>query len=278
MVSGDATPIAFWSAHFTHEQRSSGSTRDLEAFAIHTCVYAKWRHMLTHTSHPITVWTDCKALEWLLNGKHSESSLAYGWALDLSTFDLIIKWRPGSVDFVPNTLSRMVLLSAEKMHSILVGSSIPLAATSAPSANAFVPASCPPPLTLLCTTALASAPPTSLQSPDFGLAVSAESLANHCPPPPPRAILIDDFDFALACLSGVRSGVVDLITLPTQPHTNKRVRSRASVAFIHPIDGILTATQADSVHFFPGGPQTMSGSNYRTEALRYLRLLFGDTA
>ena len=95
-------PVAYYSKKLSKHQQKYSTTHQ-ECIAVFMAVQ-HWRHFLL--GQTTTVYTDHSALIQLLNYKDADGKFAR-MQLFLSEFDLVIKHRPGSLNVVPDALSRL---------------------------------------------------------------------------------------------------------------------------------------------------------------------------
>jgi len=96
-------PIAFYSCTLTMPELNY-DTHDKELLAIFKA-FKSWHHYLEGPSFPIDVVTDHKNLEYFSTSKVLTRRQAR-WSEYLSSFNLIIRFRPGKLGAKPDTLTR----------------------------------------------------------------------------------------------------------------------------------------------------------------------------
>lgn len=108
VVDGDEHPVAFMSRSLTGPERNYSVT-EREALAVLTAL-EHWRCYLEN-GRTFTVYTDHAALKWFLSLTNPTGRLAR-WGVRLSAFDFSIKHRKGKDNVVPDSLSRIVPVTA----------------------------------------------------------------------------------------------------------------------------------------------------------------------
>ena len=94
-------PIAFVSKKLNKAQRNYTVT-ELECMAATLCIF-RFRHCIEGI--PFRVITDHSSLQWLLNQKELTGRLAR-WCVQVQRFNFTVEHRKGSLNVVPDTLSR----------------------------------------------------------------------------------------------------------------------------------------------------------------------------
>ncbi|KAI2667189.1 Transposon Tf2-8 polyprotein [Labeo rohita] len=96
-------PCAFFSRKLTPaEQNYDIGNRELLAIKL---ALEEWRHWLEGATHPFTIITDHKNLQYLREARHLNPRQAR-WALFLTRFNFTITYRPGSKNIPADALSR----------------------------------------------------------------------------------------------------------------------------------------------------------------------------
>lgn len=113
-------PIAFFSRKLNPAERNY-PIYDKELLSIHES-FQEWRHFLQGARVPVVVWSDHKSLTYFMTTK--QLTRRHGrWSLFFSGFSFIIKDRPGSANFLADTLSRRpdfsIGLSTDNNFSLL---------------------------------------------------------------------------------------------------------------------------------------------------------------
>ena len=101
--SGEIHPVAFHSRTFTAPELNY-DTHDKELLAIFEA-FRVWRHFLEGSGIPIDVVTDHKNLEYFSTTKVLTRRQAR-WSEYLSSFNLVIRFRPGKLGTKPDSLTR----------------------------------------------------------------------------------------------------------------------------------------------------------------------------
>uniref|UniRef100_A0A8C5Q592 Gypsy retrotransposon integrase-like protein 1 n=2 Tax=Leptobrachium leishanense TaxID=445787 RepID=A0A8C5Q592_9ANUR len=96
-------PIAYYSKKLNTSEQNYDIT-DKELLAIKRA-FEEWRHLLEGATHPVTVLTDHKNLEYLQSAKQLRPRQAR-WALFFNRFTFHITYRPGSKNGKADALSR----------------------------------------------------------------------------------------------------------------------------------------------------------------------------
>lgn len=103
MVTNDGVhPLAFLFRTFT-ALKLNYDVHDKELLAIYEAFRA-WRHYLEGSSHPIDVITDHKNLKYFSTTKLLIRRQAQ-WSEYLTTFNMVIRFRPGRLGTKPNALT-----------------------------------------------------------------------------------------------------------------------------------------------------------------------------
>uniref|UniRef100_A0A8C5MZR0 Gypsy retrotransposon integrase-like protein 1 n=1 Tax=Leptobrachium leishanense TaxID=445787 RepID=A0A8C5MZR0_9ANUR len=96
-------PVAFYSRRLNSAERNY-NIGEKELLAIKNAL-EEWRHLLEGATHPVTVFTDHRNLEYLRTAKRLRPRQAR-WALFFSRFSLLITYRPGTRNGKADALSR----------------------------------------------------------------------------------------------------------------------------------------------------------------------------
>uniref|UniRef100_A0A8C1YSB8 Gypsy retrotransposon integrase-like protein 1 n=1 Tax=Cyprinus carpio TaxID=7962 RepID=A0A8C1YSB8_CYPCA len=96
-------PCAFYSRKLNSAERNY-SVGDRELLAM-KAAFEEWRHWLEGATHPFTVLTDHKNLEYLRTAKRLNPRQAR-WSLFFTRFDFSVTYRPGSKNTKADALSR----------------------------------------------------------------------------------------------------------------------------------------------------------------------------
>lgn len=96
-------PIAFHSRKFSAAEINY-EIHDKELLAIVDSMQ-EWRHILEGASHPVTIYTDHKNLEYFMSSRVLNRRQAR-WSISLSRFNFVITYRPGAQQGKPDALSR----------------------------------------------------------------------------------------------------------------------------------------------------------------------------
>lgn len=100
-TNGESRVIAFGSRSLKGAEKNYSAT-ELECLAV-LWAFEKWRPFIEGSQ--ITVFTDHKALVWMLRNKALKGKLVR-WALRLQEFDYTVHYRPGIQNMIPDALSR----------------------------------------------------------------------------------------------------------------------------------------------------------------------------
>jgi len=100
---GEERPIAYCSRHLNSAE-SRYSVTELELLAF---LFATKQFICYIYGRKFTVYTDHRALKWLLN-LHDPSSRLTRWAIKLSEYDYTVEYRPGTRMRHPDALSRSI--------------------------------------------------------------------------------------------------------------------------------------------------------------------------
>jgi len=118
---GEEKPIAYCSRQLNHAE-SRYSTTELELLAF---LFATKQFICYLYRRKFTVYTDHRALKWLLNLQDPSSRLTQ-WAMKLSEYEYTVEHRPGTKMRHADALSRHVnligkdlILSREVIHGEL---------------------------------------------------------------------------------------------------------------------------------------------------------------
>lgn len=101
-------PVAFYSRKFSAAEINY-EIHDKELLAI-VDSFQEWRHFLEGATHPVTVYTDHKNLEYFTTARVLNRRQAR-WNMSLSRFDFIITYRPGRQQGLSDALSRRSYLA-----------------------------------------------------------------------------------------------------------------------------------------------------------------------
>jgi hypothetical protein len=96
-------PVVFYSRKF-YAAEINFKIHDKELLTI-VDSFREWRHLLEGASHPITIYTDHKNLEYFMTARVLNRRQAH-WNMSLSRFDFVITYRPGKQQGLSNALSR----------------------------------------------------------------------------------------------------------------------------------------------------------------------------
>ena len=275
-------PLAFFSTRFDGPLRGRGS-RVQECYMVRESL-VKWRHYLRYSIQTIA-HTDHESLKWLLRTNHSNDEMN-DWANDISLYvaEGDIRWRPSAENQVADAISHMYdyirftprLLQAIENEDRTQTSSVTPGDTVL--VTGFAP--CVPRLSTLVTTS------STLDAAALLSAPGVHEIDHQTPPTPafdpgPAIdLMTDEAQSSLA--TGLDPGS-DTVTdhLTSKPSTSLATTAkgkRAALVLVHPSDGVLTVTESDSRHFFPGGPLTLPGAQYRAEAAQHLLTMGGAEA
>ena len=103
LPSDTLTPIAFYARKISSAERNY-PLYDKKLLAIHEALQ-DWRHFLQGGTHSVTVWSDHQSLSYFMTTKQLTLRHAR-WSFFFSSFDFIIKARPGSENAQADALSR----------------------------------------------------------------------------------------------------------------------------------------------------------------------------
>ena len=98
-----AIPIAFYARQLNAAERNY-PIYDKELLAVHES-FQEWRHFLQNGSHTTVVWSDHQSLSYFMTTKKLTCRHAR-WSLFFSSFNFVIKPRPGSENLKADALSR----------------------------------------------------------------------------------------------------------------------------------------------------------------------------
>uniref|UniRef100_A0A6I8RAB1 Gypsy retrotransposon integrase-like protein 1 n=1 Tax=Xenopus tropicalis TaxID=8364 RepID=A0A6I8RAB1_XENTR len=102
-ADGKLHPCAYFSKKFSSaEQNYDIGNRELLAVKL---ALEEWRHLLEGASHPVTIYTDHKNLEFLQSLKRQNPRQAR-WSLFFSRFHFVLTYRPGTKNRKADALSR----------------------------------------------------------------------------------------------------------------------------------------------------------------------------
>src|SRR5258706_3691568 len=104
-ADGDVHPIAFYSCTL-HSAELNYNTHNKELLAIFEA-FKTWRHYLKSPIHTINVVTDHKHLEYFTTTKTLSHRQAR-WSKYLSSFNMVVCFRPGKLGEKPDSLTRRV--------------------------------------------------------------------------------------------------------------------------------------------------------------------------
>jgi hypothetical protein len=104
-ADGDVHPVAFYSRTL-HGAELNYDTHDKELLAIFEA-FKTWRHYLESPVHTIDVVTDHKNLEYFSTTKTLSRHQAR-WSEYLSSFNMVVRFRPGKLGEKPDSLTRRV--------------------------------------------------------------------------------------------------------------------------------------------------------------------------
>ncbi len=111
MEGGRLHPVAFHSRKFSAAEINY-EIHDKELLAI-VDSFQEWRHLLEGASHPVTVYTDHKNLEYFMSARVLNRRQAR-WNMSLSRFDFCITYRPGKQQGLSDALSRRSYLAPKE--------------------------------------------------------------------------------------------------------------------------------------------------------------------
>ncbi len=103
-------PCAYYSRKLTSTERNY-DVGDRELLAIKSAL-EEWRHWLEGASHPFTVWTDHRNLEYLRTARRLNPRQAR-WSLFFSRFVFTVTYRPGTKNIKADALSRQFEIGSE---------------------------------------------------------------------------------------------------------------------------------------------------------------------
>jgi len=127
---GQEHPIAYMSAKLNNAQRNYSIT-ELECYAAILSI-TKFRAYVY--GMPFKVITDHASLKWLMGQKDLSGRLAR-WSLKLQAFDFTIEHRKGSLNVVPDSLSRVHMDELQKAGAEELDIHINLDSTAFQSSN-----------------------------------------------------------------------------------------------------------------------------------------------
>lgn len=107
---GNERPICFFSHKLNSAQRNYSIT-ELECLAAVLCIKSFRPYV---EGHKFKVITDHSSLKWLMSQKDLTGRLAR-WSMKLSQFEFTIEYRKGSLNIVPDALSRSFSEAIEEM-------------------------------------------------------------------------------------------------------------------------------------------------------------------
>jgi hypothetical protein len=101
--NGEVHPMAFLSRTFSHTELNY-DVHDKELLTIFEA-FKSWRHYLKGAGTPIDIVTNYKNLEYFSTTKLLTHRQAR-WSEYLSTFNMVIRFRPGCLGGKPDTMTR----------------------------------------------------------------------------------------------------------------------------------------------------------------------------
>ena len=116
-VDGKLHPVAFYSRKFSAVEINY-DIDDKELFAI-VDSFQEWRYFLEDVTHPVTVYTDHKNLEYFMSARVLNRREAR-WNISLSRFDFVITYRPGKQQGLSDALSRRSYLAPRAKEADLI--------------------------------------------------------------------------------------------------------------------------------------------------------------
>ena len=100
---GEVNPVAFYSCTLNGAELNY-DTHDKELLAIFEA-FKNWRHYLESPHHTVDVVTNHKNLEYFSTTKVLSRHQAR-WSEYLSTFNMVVRFRPGKLSEKPDSLTR----------------------------------------------------------------------------------------------------------------------------------------------------------------------------
>jgi hypothetical protein len=116
---GSIRPISFYARQLNTAERNY-PIYDKELLAVHEA-FQEWRHYLQNGNEAIIVWSDHQSLSYFMTTKQLTRRHAR-WSLFFSSFNFVIKPRPGSANLQADALSRrpdFVPLNRDNTFSLL---------------------------------------------------------------------------------------------------------------------------------------------------------------